>query len=238
MQDIIGTRRFKNSEIITPGIVGTVGDTIGSIRLKQSAPDMAMRYDSQFSGPQEVRLGSNVQDGFSYSYASGGGPARTLDSKLERKSFKTVHGWIHQDLRAPDKLLGERLGSTGRYDWYNRVANIYQAKVTGDMFLPLPGVFAPTSMTRGSQVPRIVAKDYPRAGPPHPSLWGDPGEVIGSVCVDPNGKRTFREKGFGGSSATNVPGKISSQPTSNQPKPATTSSTTVDLGNVTLGGAF
>lgn len=237
MQAIIDTQRFKNTMVVSPGLVGSVGDALGAVRLRQSAPDMALRYQKAFSGPNEVRLGSNVQDGYSYSYGSCGGPARTLDSKLERSSFKTCIGWIHQDLRAPDKSLGERVGSTGRYDWYNRVANTYEAKRTGDMFLPLPGPYGPTSMTRGSQVPRIVARDYPRSQPPHPSLQDDLQTVVGSICVDSNGKKTFRPSGAGKASlstgtASNVPG---TQPPAAAPPATSTPTTEEDLRNIRLG---
>jgi hypothetical protein len=197
MQAIVGTQYFKHSQVIAPGKVGSVGDTLASVRLRQSAPDMALRYDAVFSGSAEPYYGSNVQDGFSYSFTSGGGPARTLDSRLERKSFKTNHGWVYQDMRAPDKTLEPIMGSTGRYDWYNRVANTYHAKITGDAFLPLPGPYGPTSMTRGSQTPRIIATDRPTL----PDLTDKPPEeikglrdktVVGSICTDSQGRPYIR----------------------------------------------
>lgn len=188
MQAIVDTKYFKNTYVISPGKVGSVGDVLGSVRLKQSAPDMAMRYEKSTYGKNESRLGSNVQDGFSQSYTSGGGPSRTLDSRWTRRSFKTNHGWVHQDLRAPDKLLGERMGSTGRYDWYNRVANIYEAKRTGDMFLPLPGPYGPKSMTRGSQAPRIIALDQPTLA--QPAAVSEMG-IVGYNCTDKDGNVTF-----------------------------------------------
>lgn len=195
MQAIIGNHYFKNSEVIHPGNVGSVGDVIASVRLKQSAPDMKMRYDPEFSGVAETLHGSNVQDGYTYSFTSGGGPARTLDSRWERKSFKTQHGWRFQDMRMPDKSMDPVVGSTGRGSWYNKIATIYEAKVTGNNFLPLPGAFGPNAMTRGSQIPRVIAVDQPVM----PDLTDkEPQEVkeedlkdksvVASLCFDSEGK--------------------------------------------------
>lgn len=220
MQAIVDTKYYKSTRIISPGVVGTVGDVLGSVRLRQSTPGMASRYDKAFYGKNEIRVGSNVQDGYSYSYSSGGGPSRTLDSNLERTSFKTTHGWIHQDLRAPDKLLGEQMGSLGRFDWYNRVANIYEAKRTGDMFLPLPGEFSPTSMTRGSQIPRIVAQDVPSAQQLESSssskIQNKPKQIIGYKCTDEEGNVTFKRR-----PATGRPSPATS-PSSTEPPPLQT----------------
>ena len=194
MQAIVDTKYFKNTQIISPGIVGSVGDVLGSVRMKQSAPDMPMLYDSDYYGKNEERVGSNVQDGFSYSYTSGGGPARLLDFNLNRPSMKINHGWRYQDLRAPDKSLGERMGSTGRFDWYNRVANIYEAKRTGELFLPLPGGYQPgDGVPRGGQVPRIVATDVPMAPNADAKQIAevDGNEIVGYQCTDKNGKVLF-----------------------------------------------
>lgn len=156
MQAIVDPIYYKRTQVISPGVVGTVGDVLGSVRLKQSTPDMAMRFDSDFYGTNEERLGSNVQDGFSYSFTSGGGPPTSLQGSFATRGYKTNHGWRYQDLRAPDKNTEPLMGSTGRYNWYNKIANVYEAKRTGDLFLPLPGPFQPTSMTRGSQYPVIT----------------------------------------------------------------------------------
>lgn len=240
MQAIVDTKYYKSTRIISPGVVGSVGDVLGSVRLRQSTPGMATRYDKAFYGKNEVRVGSNVQDGYSYSYNSGGGPSRTLDSNLERSSFKTTHGWIHQDLRAPDKSLGERMGSTGRYDWYNRVANVYEAKRTGDMFLPLPGPYGPQSMTRGSQIPRIVAQDVPTAQQLQSSssseLQNKEKKIIGYRCTDENGQETFTPKSAVGrpaSTTSSAPPPLQA-PTST----ATPSSAVPSEGNSNGGGWF
>lgn len=198
MQAIVDEKYFKSTAVISPGLVGSVGDVLGSVRLRQSAPDMMLRYDQVFSGKNEPSTGSNVQDGYSLSYSSGGGPARTIDGEWVNNNFKTNHGWVYQDLRAPDKTLTEIMGSTGRYDWYNRVANTYQAKITGDMFLPLPNGLQPSGVPRGGQVPRVIAVDEPVAPPLTNDNWDQTKKTNETplmsvvVCTDASGKRTYK----------------------------------------------
>jgi len=224
MQAIVDEKYFKNTMVISPGVVGSVGDVLGSVRLRQSEPSMDLRYDATFSGPNEPMTGSNVQNGFSYSYSSGGGPARTLDSNWENRSFKTNHGWVYQDLRAPDKTLMPVMGSTGRYDWYNRVANIYQAKVTGDMFLPLPNGYQPSGVPRGGQVPRVIAVDEPVAPPLTNDNWDQTkvpqGPTTVVVCTDQRGQQTYKV----------VPGKTTG---SGKAPPATAAPSTASTATVT-----
>ena len=161
MQAIVDPVYFKRTVTISPGVVGSVGDALGGVRLKQSTPDMPMRYEAAFSGANAPITGSNVQDGFSYSYSSGGGPAKTLEKTWANRGFRTNHGWTYQDLRAPDTTLEPVMGSLGRYNWYNKIATVYEAKRTGDLFLPLPGAYGPKDITRGSQVPRVVESINP-----------------------------------------------------------------------------
>lgn len=153
MQAIVDPVYYKRTQRISPGVVGSVGDAINGVRLRQSAPDMAMRYT--FENPK--LLGSNVQDGNSKSMTSKGGPATVVQKHYPMaEGFKHAHGWKYQDLRAPDTLHEPLLAPLEQYSWRNKVATIYEAKRTGDMFLPLPGPYQPTSMTRGSQIPRVV----------------------------------------------------------------------------------
>jgi hypothetical protein len=245
MQAIVDEKYFKNTMILSPGLVGSVGDVLGSVRLKQSAPEMKLRYDQIFSGKNEPRSGSNVQDGYSYSYASGGGPARTLDSNWVNKKFKTNHGYIYQDMRAPDKTLTPVMGSTGRYDWYNRVANTYQAKITGDLFLPLPGGYKPSGVPRGGQVPRVIAIDEPVAPPLTNEKWDKTKQVTEQtmmsvvVCTDNQGKQTYKVvPGKMSGSAKVPPTAAATQPTAaTAPKPANQTSTTAepDWSNIKWG---
>lgn len=226
MQAIIDDRYFKNTQIISPGNVGSVGDVLASVRLKQSTPDMALRYDGMFSGKRESAYGSNVQDGDSKSYTSGGGAPRLLDSRWTRNTFKTNHGWRFQDIRVPDKNLEPVMGSTGQADWYNRVANIYQARVTGDAFLPLPGEYGPTSMVRGSQIPRIIAVDKPTL----PDLSDQKEQnivkdktVVGRLCYDSQGRPFIRSGRPTPPGQSQIAGRTA--PPSTQPPPPVQGST-------------
>jgi hypothetical protein len=152
-------KHAQNHQIASPGVVGSVGDVNLTPRLKHSAPEMPIRWDPYFAGYNEIFLGSNVQNGDSESYCSGGKYARTIDSNWGgRRSFNTSRGWVYQDMRAPDKEHEPMTGSTPQYSWNNRIATTYEAKVTGDRFLPLPGTYIrhPSQVARGGMVPRIV----------------------------------------------------------------------------------
>lgn len=162
MDPVIVKHPLHNFQSYRAGSTGTVGIPLTSVRLKQSTPDMKMRWDKTFNGKTAPYHGSNVQNGYQYSFTSGGGPAR-MDYKgfYGRKSFKTAHGWEYQDLRKPDTKHEVIMGSTGRYSYNNKVATLYEAKRTGKMFLPLPGPYGPTGLTRGNQVPRVVSSSGP-----------------------------------------------------------------------------
>jgi hypothetical protein len=141
---------------IRPGVVGSVGDVLLNPRYAQSSPDMPMRFDKSFNGPKESRLGSNVQNGTIKSYDSKGGPARTYDTNWGgRRNFKISHGYVYQDMRAPDKSVQPILGSTPDYSWHNKIATTIEAKRTGNLFLPLPHGYEPVAQTRGGAYPII-----------------------------------------------------------------------------------
>lgn len=142
---------------IRPGSVGSVGDVLGQVRLKQSSPDMPFKWDMNSSKLNEPRLGSNVQNGSQPSFQSRGLGAMTLDSNWGgRQTFMTLRGWTHQDISVPDKLVVPVDIAAPSYSWNNRVANVYKARTTGQNFLPLPGGFAPEGgVPRGGAVPEI-----------------------------------------------------------------------------------
>lgn len=147
--------RWDHSSI-RPGVVGSVGDCLLTERLKSSLPG-DFRWEASTYGKNESKLGSNVQDGYSYSYTSHGGGNRTKDSNWGgRRRFETSHGWVYQDLRAPDKFVEPILGSTGRFDWDNRIAKIIDARDTGKMFVYQGGVIPPNGVTRGGTFPEVT----------------------------------------------------------------------------------
>lgn len=143
---------------IQPGNVGSVGDVNMTVRLKNSMPEARLKYDKSFYGKNEVFLGSNVQNGTSVAYCSGGSGPETYDSNWGNKSFKTSVGWIYQDMRAPDTFHEPRVGATPHYSWNNKIATAYEAKRTGSMFLPVPGPYMlhPSEVARGGATPRVV----------------------------------------------------------------------------------
>lgn len=154
---------------IRPGPVGSVGDALLQVKLKHSSIDLPERYDPAFSKGNEKYLGTNLSDGQWAGYASGGGVARTLVSQLPyRQGFKTQLGWIHEDLRPTARTTEPQMGGAGQYKWKTQVARTYKAKMTGDMFLPLPGGYAvnlASGITRGSSIPRIVAESSGEGAP-------------------------------------------------------------------------
>lgn len=161
MQSISTPFRYKNKEVLSPGVVGSVGDTLLSVRLKHSAPDLPLRFDTMTVGPKEKRLGSNVQDGDLKSFDSKGGPARTLDSNWLGRERRLAHGFKYQDLRAPDKRFEPiHMGAPG-YEFDNRIATMYDIRRPGDQFLPLPGPYqiTPGEVPRGGAAPRLFATE-------------------------------------------------------------------------------
>jgi hypothetical protein len=157
--DDIDAMRTREKIIISPGPVGSVGDVLGQVRYKHSAPDMPLRFDPHFRGKNEVFLGSNVQDGQHVGYASGGAQARLVDSNWGgRRGFRTSRGWHFQDIRAPDNLVEPYIGTTLDYSWRDKIATVYDAKRTGSNFLPLPMGYqiSPGEEPRGGSTPRVT----------------------------------------------------------------------------------
>ena len=156
MNSIPAVRKYKNTERIHPGPVGSVGDTLISHRLKSSLPGI-FNWDAEYYGQRESLFGSSVSDGTRVSFNSGGGPARVSDSKWNgSRSFNTNHGYYYQDMVAPDKLVMPEQASLPQYQWRNKIAEVRDAKRTGTLFLPLPQINAPTGVPRGGNVPRVT----------------------------------------------------------------------------------
>jgi hypothetical protein len=142
---------------IRPGPVGSVGDTLGQIRFKHSFPNQGIRLDPQYEGNKQNRLGSNVSDGNHKSFTSGGrGDPLVWDEPWNAdRAQKVSHGYIFQDMRAPDKLHEPYVGALPQYSWQNKLATVYNAKRTGNLFLPVPGPYqlSPGEVPRGGQLP-------------------------------------------------------------------------------------
>jgi len=146
MTTLAKPKRLNQTESIRPGMVGSVGDALVCGQLAVSTPGMPVRFDPQFA--DRVDTGSLLTP-----------QPYVLDSAWNMgRSENTAYGIIQQDLRAPDKLHEPIVGSIPQYQWRNKIATVYQAKRTGNNFLPLPGPYQVSAgeMVRGGQVVRTT----------------------------------------------------------------------------------
>lgn len=141
-------------EFLSPGAVGSVGDALGQVQLKTSCPEQPIR--NSFSAAQNVMHGSNVQDGQDANFIRYGQPY-VIDKKLVNLSIKTPYGWTTQDVRASDKRYEPTLSQTFS-SFEGLAARTYNARLTGNLFLPLPGAYeaGPNQIPRGGLTPRIT----------------------------------------------------------------------------------
>lgn len=159
MQPIVTDQKYHRwaDSIMSPGVVGSVGDTLVTPFLKTSTIDLPRRVESQFAGNNAPHSGANISDGDLKAYTSHGLGARTVDSKWNgNRSFRDVKGWVFQDLRAPDKMVEPFVSSLGDYSWRNKVAKVEEQFRTGSYFSKLPGEYSSNGIPRGGQMPRQV----------------------------------------------------------------------------------
>lgn len=152
---IIDYRHPRHYELMSPGVVGSVGDALGQTRLKHSAPDLPLRF--KYTAGEIQHLGSNVQNGSIANY-EGNGVYQLEDSNWGgERDMKIAHGWRHQDMRAPDKRYEATTApSFSTYD--NLAHSIFEARRTGDKFLPLPnGYEPPPGFQRRGATPIVTA---------------------------------------------------------------------------------
>ena len=153
---IVNYRHPRHYERCSPGVVGSVGDVLGQVRLKHSAPDLPLRFE--YSPEQVEHHGSNVQNGDMLNY-EGNGYYKINDSNWGGgRDMKTAIGWRHQDLRAPDKRY-EPTASFSFSSFDNLQHKVFEARRTGDKFLPVTNGYAPEagSVPRGGLVPIVNA---------------------------------------------------------------------------------
>lgn len=153
-------RNRHMNDRIQPGAVGSVGDVLGAVRLHQSTPQMAMRWDETFGPGADKACGSNVQDGQQVSWETGFGFPRVVESAyMGGRHFKTNRGYVIEDIRPADMMVEPLVSSLGDYTWRNKIATTYQALRTGKNFLPVPGPFElpEGAIPRGGNVPRVQA---------------------------------------------------------------------------------
>jgi len=147
-----------DKDSIRPGPVGTVGDVNVQVMLKKSSPDMPNRFDPTFSGKNAAWSGSNVSDGSWYGWTSGGRGAVVISKALPNNQTggKIGVGWRMQNIVAADRSRETKVTPLGRYGWDTTVGSILKAKVSGDLFLPLPEGYKMYGPPRGTQYPRII----------------------------------------------------------------------------------
>ena len=103
------------NDYISPGNVGSVGDVLMDVRLKQSAPDMDMRYLSLTHGKNESRFGSNVQNGTLTNFFNFG-PATAIDHNWNiNRGKKYKIGFKFQNLQPPDKTPSMQTMEGGQF---------------------------------------------------------------------------------------------------------------------------
>ncbi len=142
MSGVILQPRFRNKPVFYKAEdVGPIGDVHQIVRLKQSCPELPMRYSKTFS---TARVGQNVQDGDSPSYNTGAYGAKTIISAFDRPSNVTTSGgFTYENIIPEDREVIADTIPLPSYSWENTIAQVYKAKVTGNAFLPLPGGFRP-----------------------------------------------------------------------------------------------
>jgi hypothetical protein len=150
-----------NFKILSPGLVGSIGDVNMATRMRTSNAAM---FPVMFSkdAARLPRLGSELQDGDTLAQVNGGGyPATTLAYKWNvKQSTKTDVGDRWQDLRQNDRYVEPIVVGQNQYDFKNIVAQIEKAKVSGNQFLPLPNGYGElTGNPRGGLLPSIVATE-------------------------------------------------------------------------------
>jgi len=180
MSGVLLKPRFKNKPIFYKAEeVGPIGDVHQIVRLKQSCPELPMRYGSTFA---TARVGQNIQDGNSPSFNTGAYGAKTIISAFDRPSNVTTSGgFTMQNIIPEDREVIAETIPLPSYSWENLIAQTYKAQVTGQAFLPLPGGFRPEAgdVPRGGAVPQISSGGgdvfVPPGGPPpfDPSSYYD-----------------------------------------------------------------
>lgn len=164
----------KNS--IRPGPVGSVGDALTSIRIKQSYPDADFAWNIKFGPNTSMLRGSNVQDGRWASFSDGGYNAQTKRKRLNPPgTFSTEVGWERQNIIPEPRLMEPKVLARPGQGWKGQAAEIMQRQ--GDKFTSLPGGYGASEMTRGGAFPTVVSNSVnlntPRYLPRTDELIGD-----------------------------------------------------------------
>lgn len=163
MEPIVTNKSYHRwaDSVMSPGVVGSVGDVLVTPFLKTSTIDLPRRVQASFAGANATHSGANISDGDLKAYTSHGLVARTYDSSWGgNRDFRDQKGWVFQDYRAPDKMVEPYVSSLGDYSWRNKVAKVESSFTTGSKFSKLPGNFSSKGIPRGGAIPRITDFSY------------------------------------------------------------------------------
>lgn len=149
-----------NNSYIQPGAVGMIGGVNLQPRLKTSTPDMPLRYDPTYSGPNLPYLGSNVQDGQVLSWQTGAGSARTEDAWTNPPpQFRNV-GQIFQNVIPDDRMMEPIMDPVPMQRWNAVLGEVNKALTSGEEFLPFPNGYGYSkesgSIPRGGSYPTRI----------------------------------------------------------------------------------
>lgn len=139
-----------NKNYISPGVVGSVGDVVQNIRLKQSCPELAPRWE--YKRAQLQQRGSGVGDGSVANDYTGAPSSNTIVTDYYESPFeKYVVGTEIQDLRPNDLAATTRQLGAPQFGWRSTQAVTSKARVMGEKFLPLPNGYPRSGVSRGPE---------------------------------------------------------------------------------------
>jgi hypothetical protein len=119
---------------------------------------MPWAYDPYWTVARTNYLGSNLQDGDTSSYTSGGGPAHMRLLKFNgNRGFQHQYGYTFSDVgQAPDKRTLPWIQSQGDYSWRSKLGALEPTKGMGRFFNVMPNGYQQTGIPRGGAVPRVT----------------------------------------------------------------------------------
>jgi hypothetical protein len=210
-----------NKNYISPGVVGSVGDAVQNIRLKQSAPDLAPRWE--YKRAQLEQKGSGIGDGSVPNNYTGASSSNTFMTDYYNSPYEEyVVGESIQDLRPNDLAATTRELGAPQFGWKSTQAVTAKARVMGDKFLPLPNGYPRSGVSRGPEPRSTFLVDV---GNPNASFTAP---QVSSVQPQLNPNNPMLPPGGGQPCLNNTTG----------PTPAPTGTTQNDVTATTAGGFF
>lgn len=139
-----------NKNYISPGAVGSVGDIVQNVRLKQSCPELATRWE--FDKTDVKQRGSGVADGSVPNNYTDAFSSTTVNTNYYNSpNTEYVIGRRIQDLRLNDLAATTRELGAPQFGWRSTQAVTSKARVMGDKFLPLPNGYPRSGISRGPE---------------------------------------------------------------------------------------